>query len=679
VGIRNWILPESRPELIERLSTETGLPPLPCAVLSARGLGSAQEISAMLASGRTLGDPYLLKDMDKAVRRVQTALEQGEKIAVYGDYDCDGITATALMTSYLQSVGADAIYYIPDREKEGYGLNNGAVDFLHRQGITLVITVDNGVSAHGEITYASSLGIDTVVTDHHTPRETLPEAVAVVNPHRADCGSPFKHLAGVGVAFKLLCALEEDLDGSDLMEYYSDLVMLGTVADVVSLTGENRVLVRHGLERFAETERPGLRALLAVSGLDGSRLSSDSMAFGIIPRLNAAGRMGCVDDAVELLLTDDVPYAQELAASISQQNEERKKTENAIMAEIEGMLAENPGILNEKLLLIPGEGWHHGVVGIVAAKVLEKYGKPTILFSVGDGVARGSGRSVEGFSLIEAVAACAQHLTQYGGHKLAAGLTLPAERLARFRDDLLAFVREHYPVMPVRALRVDCMLDPKYLTPEYLEPLSLLEPFGQDNRPPLFLLGGMKVEGVYPTNDKKHLRIRLGSGADSLYAVYFRMREARFPYSAGDVVDVVADVSVGEWNGKRQVSVKVKDLRLSGVAQEQILQEREHYARYRAGEPCGPREQLIPCRDDFAVIYKYLRARGGYPHGAVELYYRLPKGVVGYGKLCVALDVLEEMGLITRDGRGETAAVSLLPAAGKVELERSKILSGLKV
>jgi len=677
VGIKKWVLPVVEPELIDCISGETGVPPLPCAILYARGYRSAVDVAAMLGEEGALWDPYLLTDMDKAVERIRRALDGGEKIAVYGDYDCDGVTSTALLTSYLQSVGADVIYYIPDRVKEGYGLNKAAVDILHEQGIDLIVTVDNGISAHEEIDYASHLGIQVVVTDHHTPRDTLPAAVAVVNPHRTDSPYPFRHLAGVGVAFKLICALEED-DGRELLEYYSDLVMLGTVADVVCLTGENRNIVRHGLERLSDTERPGLAALLEVCGLTGARLGSESVAFGVIPRLNAAGRMGCVDDVVELLLTDDVSYAAELAASINAQNCQRKKTENDMMAEIEGILLKNPQLLRHRILVISGEGWHHGVVGIVAAKVMERYGKPTLLLSLEGGTARGSGRSLEGFSLIQAISACAEHLTQYGGHTLAAGLTLPTVWLEDFTARLQAYAAGCH-TMPVPVYKVDCVLEPRYLKVGALKSLSLLEPFGQGNHTPLFLLQNRRIEGIYPTADKKHLRIRLSEGAESLYAIYFRMCEGRFPYKAGDRVDVLANISVGEYNGKPQLSVKVQDLRLAGIPQDKILEERSWYLCYQNGELRCPREELLPQRGDFAAVYKYIRSAGGFAYGATELYYRLGAQEMGYAKMCIALDVLEEMGLISRGGYGEESGIQLIPATEKVDMERSKILIGLRV
>ncbi|MDL2247859.1 single-stranded-DNA-specific exonuclease RecJ, partial [Bacteroides sp. OttesenSCG-928-J23] len=498
MGIRQWEVAGAGPEQVLALRDATGFSPLLCAVLSARGYAEGQDAQEFLADAARLDDPYTLADMDKAVQRIRLALEFGEQICVFGDYDCDGVTSTALLTSYLQSVGARVFYYVPDREKEGYGLNISAVDTLHQMGAQLIITVDNGISAHGEIAHAAALGIDVVVTDHHTPRDTLPQAVAVVNPHRADCPSRCKDLAGVGVAFKLVCALEE-APGEELMEYYGELVSLGTIADVVPLTGENRILARGGLAQMGETHSPGIMALLEVAGLTGKPVTGESVAFGLVPRINACGRMGPVDDAIELLLTDDVVYATELAQNLNALNEQRKKIEEGILAEIAAMLAREPQLLEERLLLLSGRGWHHGVVGIVAAKLMERYGKPCILFSVDGQEARGSGRSLEGFSLIEAISACSADLTRYGGHILAAGLTLPAGKLDKFVRLMQQYAKDSCPRMPVPKILVDCAVNPSELTVEAVESLAALEPFGEGNRPPLFLLAGLVLEGIYPT------------------------------------------------------------------------------------------------------------------------------------------------------------------------------------
>lgn len=675
--IKRWNLPRGNLHEIGELSRESGLPWVLCAVLSSRGVSSAAGAKAFIEDTCELEDPFKLKDMDKAAARVLEAIEYGERIAVYGDYDCDGITATALLTSYLQSAGADVIYYVPSREKEGYGLNKPAIEMLRGQNTELIITVDNGVSAHDEIAFANSLGIDVVVTDHHTPRATLPDAVAVVNPHRADCTGSLKDLAGVGVAFKLVCALE-NARPAELLEYYSDLVALGTIADVVPLTGENRVIVKHGLSLLCDSERSGIAALIEVCGLTGKSLNCESVAFGIIPRINAAGRMGCVDDVIEMLLTDDSGYAQEIAEAVNVQNAERKKAEEQIVREVEDILRGDKDILKKRVIVVHGGGWHHGVAGIVASKLMEKYGKPCILISSDGKTARGSGRSLEGFSLIGAITACSKYLTQFGGHTLAAGITLPADAVADFDAAMQAYARENYPHMPSALLKIDCEIPPERLTVEEISALNALEPFGAANESPLFLLRGLVIDGIYPTTDQKHIRIKFSTGGAQLYAVYFRMSESDFPYHTGDVADVVAGISVSEYNGRLQLSIKIRDLRPSGVQQEQILAACETYSQYLRGEYAEVErpDRLLPDREDLAVAYRFLRKCGGYTYGEVSMYYRIMDSGIDFCRMLVALDIMRELGLIER-GRTD-GGLSVVPNPPQVNIDDSVILQNLK-
>jgi single-stranded-DNA-specific exonuclease len=495
-----------------------------------------------------------------------------------------------------------------------------------------------------------------------------------VNPHRADCPSRFKELAGVGVAFKLICALE-DADGLELLEYYADLVTLGTIADIVPLVDENRVIARHGLRSIPETENAGIRALLEVSGMAGKIITGESAAFGIIPRINASGRVGLADDVIELLLTDDAQTAEETATKINAQNETRKEIEEGILREIETQLSAAPELLNGRLLLLSGKGWHHGVVGIAASKLMEKYGKPVILFSREKGIARGSGRSLPGFSLIGAVTASSGKLTRYGGHMLAAGMTLAEEDLPGFFAEMETYAATHYPVMPVPELRVDWVLSPEELTIENLQELSCLEPFGAGNEQPLFLLPGLRVEGIYPTADGKHLRLRLQFGNHLFYAVFFRMTEPEFPFSPGDMVDVVAAVTVGEWNGSPQLSVRVRDIRPQGLDQEKAILSAARYQshhRREYGELC-PKEEIAPSREDVAIVYRYLRKAGSCFYSPEALYYRLHGEGIDLCRLRIALDVLTELRLTEKNG----LALRVKPDAPKVELASSQLLSAL--
>jgi len=664
--IKKWELPVYDRDAATAIARGIGLPVPLCGVLAARGAENAADADLFLQGTEGFQSPEVFADMDKATARIESAIENGERICVYGDYDCDGVTATALLTTYLSSVGADVFYYIPDRESEGYGMNCGAVDTLHSMQTNLIITVDNGISAHNEVEYAKSLGIDVVITDHHTPRDTLPDA-PVVNPHRADCPSTYKNLAGVGVAFHLICALER-VPPEELLEHYSDLVAIGTIADVVPLTGENRMIVRHGLELIPESPRPGIHALMEIAGVSG-KITARSVAFGLSPRINAAGRLGDVSEAVELLMCEDPGYAPEIAATLDDLNRRRREIENDVMLEIERKLERNPELRNRRVLLLSGRGWHHGVVGIVASRMMERYGKPCIIFAVDDESARGSGRSIEGFSLIEAISACKERLTRYGGHKLAAGLTLPISELAWFGQELERFCAERYPIMPIQTVNVDCILEPSELTIENARAFEMLEPFGADNPVPRFALMGMTISAIVPSQDRKHLRLTFEKSAYNIKAMYFNMDTEHFPYEISDCVDLIVQAEAGEYRGSPQLSVIIREIRPAGFEADEILEDYERYQHHLRREYEGfARDELAPGRDDVAAVYRLMRSRKG-AASSPELLYAMSEKVIGFGKLLIALDILEELGLAVRSG----SAFRLVATQAKVELENSRI------
>lgn len=433
--MKKWKLLPQNPGKSKHIEEELGIPHIVSDILVARGIDTPSKVKDYISVDVPFTDPMSYADMDKAVERINEALDEGQRICVYGDYDCDGMTATVLLYDYLISVGCDAWYYIPDREHEGYGLNKDAIDFISSKETDLIVTVDNGVSAINEIDYAGFLGIDVVVTDHHAPRDTLPDAVAVVDPHRTDSKGEYRDLAGVGVAFKLVCALEND-NGWEMMDRYADLVCIGTVADIVPLTGENRILVRHGLSILPETSNLGLMAMLEAAGFTDKKMTAETVAFGIAPKLNSAARLGSAYTVTELLTTDNEERAQELAELLCENNRQRQDLENEIMADIDKLYAEKAPILSDRVVVIDGEGWHHGVIGIVSSKVVERTGKPCIIISSDGEEARGSARSIEGFSMIDAVSWSADCLTRFGGHPFAAGMSLESARIDEFRRSI---------------------------------------------------------------------------------------------------------------------------------------------------------------------------------------------------------------------------------------------------
>ena len=606
MGFKKWKLPQTAPERVENLISQTGMERIAAQILDGRGISDPQQAMQYIScdSAARLHDPFLMQDMDKAVERLSEAVEQGEQIAVYGDYDCDGITATAMLYSYLEDLGARVIYYIPDRDVEGYGLNRAALDFLKEQQVELIVTVDNGISALDEAVYAKELGIDLIITDHHQPRPQLPQACAVIDPHRQDCEYPFKALCGAGVAFKLICAMEGDLGGEEMIWHFGELAAIATMADVVELTGENRLIVQRGLECIAQGEQVGVHALIEAAGMSGRKLDSIDLAFGLAPRINAAGRLGQTDLAMELLLCDRQSQAMELAQQLNELNEQRKALVDHIYEEINAKIARHPEILQERVILLYGEGWHHGVIGIAAARLVEEYSKPCVLFSIEEDQARGSARSVEGYSIIAAISRCSSLLTRYGGHDQAAGMTVPVEHLREFIDQMLQDAREHFDLMPVDQLKIDAVVDAEQLNLKTVYGMQQLRPFGCGNEQPVVAMPGCRIEAICPLSENRHLRLKLSYQGKSFSAIYFRMSPDRFPFYIGDTVDVAANLDVNEYNGEKSVSVKIKDVRLHGVKQDKLVVGRQYYEKYCRHEPLEEkiREYICPQREDVALF-----------------------------------------------------------------------------
>ena len=623
-------------------------------------------------------------DMDKAAGRLRLALERDERIAVYGDYDVDGITATCLLTDFLRSEGAAVISYIPDRMEEGYGLNRDAVNTLHRQGVSLIVTVDCGITAVDEAEYAQRLGVDVVVTDHHECKDTLPRCTAVVDPHRPGCPYPFKYLAGVGVALKLVLALGGPARRAALLAEYADLAAIGTVADVMNVTGENRCLVRLGLEALQHTRRPGLRSLLHEAGLEEKSISSMSVGYVLAPRINASGRMGCASLAGELLLTEDPGRAALLAAQLCQLNRERQAIEAAIYAECVARVEALPGE-ERYALVLSGEAWHQGVVGIVASRLAEKYSCPTFMICLQDGRGKGSCRSFGGFNLFAALEHCAGLLEGFGGHALAAGFTIREEQIPAFAACMAEYVRLRTGgAEMVSTLEIDAEIeDAGALTLDGVEGLDLLEPYGAGNPKPVFSLSGCTVSAASEVGGGRHLKLKLACGGRSFDAIFFSATLAQAGLSCGDRVDVAFTPQVNEYRGWRTVQLQLCDLR---PALTRAQAERALYEKFRRGEPLSRSEAaaLLPSREDFVSLWRYLK--GHTAHGPLEE--TAPRLARNIARACgqretvmrtlVCLEVFDERGLIRLERTTDHLQIGLTAVDGKVDLEQSVIMRKLR-
>lgn len=556
-----WRLLKGDEALVERVAGELGLPRLIAGLLVVRGVRSAEEARLFLSPARApLHDPMSLADMPRAVERIKTALRRGERIAVYGDYDVDGLTATALLSTALCEWGGKVVTYVPDRLEEGYGLNAEAVEKLAGDGVELIVTVDCGVCAREEVARAAALGVDVVVTDHHVPQAILPPAHAVVDPKRVDCSYPFSDLAGVGVAYKLVCALAVELaeGGPGGVSAFHDLVGLGTVADVMPLVGENRALVNRGLRALSMTTRPGLRALAREAGLEDGEITARQVAFQLAPRLNAGGRLGDARSALQLLLCREPEVAAVIAKRLEAANRRRQRLQEAIFKEALAMLARDPALAQTGVIVLAREGWHHGVVGIVASKLVDRYGRPVILLSVDGEVARGSGRSVEGFDLYAALTSASDLLVGWGGHEMAVGLTLPSARIGELRERL-SRAAESMP-QAVSELVLDGELSLEEVRPGLVRLLSLLEPHGPGNEPPLFLVRRVKVLGRSRLVGTGHLRFSVAQGSARINCIGFGLGDRIGELERGPL-DLAARIRVDRWMGHETLCLDVKDLR----------------------------------------------------------------------------------------------------------------------
>lgn len=677
--LRKWEVRPLDKERAAAFAQTYGVPFFLAMLMNIRGLDDAAHLREFLGEGEPLSDPFLLKDMDKAAARITRAVDNMEKIAVYGDYDADGVTSTAMLYSYLETRGADVIFYIPQREGEGYGMNIGAVEYLKEQGVSLIVTVDNGISSVQEVTRANELGIDVVVTDHHRPQEILPDAVAVVDAYRPDDTSPYKHFSGVGIAFKLLMALEDGAgDVEDLLEAYSDLAAIGTIGDIVPLTGENRTLIRAGLERLSQSDRPGVQALLENAGIAGKALTSTNVAFTLVPRINATGRMGAPERAVRLLISGYEEEAEVLSEEICADNEERRRVE-AEIAEAAFADIEAKGYMKDRVVVVDGENWHHGVIGIVASRVTERCGKPCMIISRGETEAKGSGRSIEGFSLFEAICACGDLLIKFGGHPMAAGITLKPENIEAFRKRINQYAAEHFPQMPTQTVTLDCKLNPAALSVSMAQSLTQLEPFGNGNPQPVFGLFNMELSNVTPVGGGGHLRLTLEKNGAVITAMRFNTKPEELPYHIGDKIDLAVQLEAREFRGQPSLTVIVRDMKFAAFDTEKNIASLASFEKWQRGEVLSAEDKnrLYPDRACLAAIYRALRTVNGKETDQVRFVSQFGKDMT-LGLFKTALLVFEERGLVHSEIADDTFTATLIETSGKTDITRSPVLLALQ-
>ncbi len=688
---QKWNIGTAAPQDVDLLQS-AGYPYLLSTVLAARGITTAEAAAEALDRERNLTlSPMLMRDMDKAVARIQQAINDGETIAIFGDYDVDGITSTVLLMDYLKNCGVRCLRYIPRRIEDGYGLSTDAIRSLYEQGATLMITVDCGITGNEEVDFANSLGMDVVVTDHHECKEALPNAVAVVDPHRPDCAYPFKHLAGVGVALNLVLALGGENREDALFARYCTLAAIGTIADVMRMEGENRTIVSCGLEALPHTDFVGVHALLKESGLLGKPITSIQIGFVLSPRINAAGRMGAADLAVDLLETDDPLLAEQLARELCDLNRERQAVEQAICADATEKISR---LRSEErsALVLSSEDWHQGVVGIVASRLSEKYSCPSFMIHLKDGVGKGSCRSYGGFNLFAALESCKGLLTGFGGHELAAGFTIPEENIDAFRQRMNRYVRESCGgELPVSSLEVDAaILSPAGITLSEVEELSRLEPYGAGNPRPVFALLGATVDSVQSVGQGRHLKLHLSKGSCRFDAIFFSTTEAECGISVGSRVDAAFYLQANTFRGNTTLQLQLIDIRPSltpsrhqaeDLALLQRLLKDDALSAQEISRLQVSRNQLVPY---WRVLERQLRT-GKLEACRLPFLRRLSQeaaaesgGNENFLRSALALEIFHERGLLTLTHRGDHISLHLNPTQGKVDLSACPYLIRLQ-
>ena len=666
-----WNVSQPRMDAVNAL-VSGGYAPLAAMILASRGLDTPQKASAYLTCDCLLPDPFLMTDMALAAGRVGLAMMNGEKIAIFGDYDVDGVTATCLLTDFLRKHGADCIPYIPGRLEEGYGLNAIALHHLAQQGVTLIVTVDCGITAVAEAQLCRELGMDLVITDHHECKEILPEAVAVVDPHRPDGGYPHKTLSGVGVAFKLAAALCGDQE--QVLQDYADMVCLGTVADVMPLQGENRVFVARGLELLRNTSRPGLAALMQHSNCDPATVSASSVGYMLCPRINAAGRMGQIECAVELFLTQDPQRADELAAALCDMNRQRQSVESEIYDQAVHMLPEGQ---QPAAIVLAEETWHQGVVGIVASRIAEEFCCPTFLVCLDGEHGKASSRSYGGFNLFSALSELSGLLESYGGHELAAGFTIRASQIAAFRQAICEKAKAFYTEdTPRTVLDADCVIPPEMLTLHNIDSLTTLEPCGNGCPKPVLVMEGLAVDRITPVGGGRHLRLRFHTGRYGFNAIYFSATAESASIREGDLVDVAFIPQVNEFRGERTPQMNVTDIRPSCMAEASCCC--NGYRQLQNGTVDSTlAAALLPDRATLGLVWRYLANCGHLSETPMCLLRKIVRWSgkpLTLGKLLTCLDVFADVRLIQIQKLHKYMTIELLPCEQKADLNTSKTM-----
>lgn len=642
MSAKKWIVGTPDREKAKLLAEECDIDPFAALIAVGRGIDDAGELELLMSDEPVLCDPLELADIKIAADYINGAISSGEKIAVYGDYDCDGVVATALLYDYLVGRGADVTAYIPDRIDEGYGMNKGAIDKLKAKQVSLIITVDNGIACADEIAYAESLGIKTVVTDHHLPPEVLPSAVAVIDPHRADCPSSFKEICGAEVAFKLVCAVD-DKEPEQMLPRYADILSIAVIGDVMPLVNENRSIIKAGINKIKKSPCTGIAAVLSIAGIERSSITAGRISFGIVPRINAAGRMGSAYRAFELLISNNTLEALNIAGSIDDDNSARQQIEKDIYNSAVKIIEQN-GYQYNRVIVVCGQGWHVGVLGIAAARICERYGKPAFVLSADGDIAHGSGRSISGFHLYDALCGSSQTLEKFGGHELAAGASVKVSNVSEFRKAINLYAAKLPYAVP--KLHIDFRINPAGMSIDMAYAVKQLEPFGQGNSTPIFGIFGVTVQKITPIGNNKHLKLLCGRNGCVFQCLLFGMTPEQFSFAVGDTVDLAVTLDINLFQDRQTLSVQIKAIRMSNADDNAYFESKLCYEDFMSlGKLQG--DAVFPSRAQVGEVYKII-TQGPIKQERLEF---LKNADLGYAKTRVAVTALCELGLVSgKDG-----------------------------
>ena len=637
MSVKKWIVGAPDREKAKLLAEECDIDPFAALIAVGRGIDNDGELELLMSDEPILCDPLELADIRIAADYINSAITNNTKIAVFGDYDCDGVVATSLLYDYLKSRGAEVVAYIPDRIDEGYGMNCAAVDKLASQGVGLIVTVDNGISCANEIEYAESLGIKTVVTDHHLPPEELPNAVAVVDPHRKDCPSTFKDICGAEVAFKLVCVLD-DKEPEEMLPRYADILAVATIGDVMPLTNENRSIVKAGIRKIKSSSNIGIAAILNMAGVDRNNIDAGKISFGIVPRINAAGRMGSAYRAFKLLTSNNTMDALKIAGPIDDDNVRRQQIEKEIFKSAVKMIEDNDYQYN-RVIVVCGENWHFGVLGIVASRICERYGKPALVLSSENGVAHGSGRSFSGFHLYDAINACSAILIKYGGHELAAGVSVKDDKVDEFRQNINQYATTKPLAVP--KLNIDFRLNPAGMSVDMAFAIKSLEPFGMGNPAPIFGIFGVTLEKITAIGGGKHLKLLCRKNGNAFQTVLFSVTPEQFCFMPGDIIDLAVTLDTNFYQDKYNLSIQIKAVKMANIDQDAYFEGKQLFDDFVSGYDTDY-TAIFPTRAEVGSVYKMITAG---PISAERL--RHVETDIGYGKTQTALKTLNELELVS--------------------------------